>query len=186
MDSNKFATIADMGLTPKVMPLLASCVVHIERHAKDWSIASYGVLKPVGVKKTFLHVISVANIKEMFVRYVESNDYGNSALGIQLIDTNYDAPEVYIKLPACDDDKINGEWLGNVNTMLDVLLYAYQSGELTRMFREAVSVMHKRQEDKTVEFDFTVNPKEVLFFLSEYTNDSAEVLDLVGFRRHDI
>lgn len=186
MDSNKFTTIADMGLTPKAIPLFASCVAHIEQHANDWSIASYGVLKPVGVKKAFLHVVLAMGMREMLVSYVESNAYGNSSLDVQLIDANYGTLEVYIKLPACDDDKISGEWLENVNIMLDVLLDAYQSGELTRMFREAVSVMHKRQEDKAVEFDFTITPKEVLFFLSEYTNDSAEVFDLAGFKRHRI
>lgn len=189
MDSNnKFTTMADMGLTPKVMPLLASCVTHIERHANDWAIASYGLLKPVGVKKVFLHVVSTVGVKEMLVRYAESNDYGNPSLGIQLIDANYDTPEVYIKLPACDDDKIYGEWLANVNTMLDVLLDAYQNGSLSSMVREAVNVMHKRQEGccKAVEFDFTITPTEVLFFLSEYTNDSAEVLDLAAFKIHDI
>lgn len=186
--NDKFTTMADIGLTPKVMSLFASCVAHIERHANAWAITSYGFLKPVGVKNGFLHLVSTTNMNEMLVRYTESNEYGNSSLGIQLINVNYDTPEVYIKLPACDDDKIDGEWLENVNIMLGVLLDAYQSGDLSNMVREAVSIMHKRKEgsNKAIEFDFTITPNDVRFFLSEYTNDSAEVLDLTAFKRHDI
>lgn len=186
--NNKFSTMADVGLTPKVMPLLASCVTHIERHVNDWAITSYGFLKPVGIKNGFLHLVSTANMNEMLVRYTESNEYGNSSLGIQLINVNYDTPEVYIKLPVCDDDKINGEWLENVNILLGVLLDAYQNGDLSNMVREAISIMRKRKEgsNKAIEFDYTITPNDVRFFLSEYTNDSAEVLDLTAFKRHDI
>ena len=186
--NDKFTTMADIGLTPKVMSLFASCVAHIERHANGWAITSYGFLKPVGVKNGFLHLVSTTNMNEMLVRYTESNEYGNSSLGIQLINVNYDTPEVYIKLPACDDDKIDGEWLENVNIMLGVLLDAYQNGDLSNMVREAVSIMRKRKEgsNKAIEFDFTITPNDVRFFLSEYTNDSAEVLDLTAFKRHDI
>lgn len=189
MDFNdRAATLADIGLTPKNMPLVASCIAHIERHANDWTITSYGFLKPVGVKNGFFHIVSTTNMSEMLVRYTESNEYGNSSLGIQLINVNYDAPEVYIKLPKCDDDKISGDWLINVNIMLGVLLDAYQSGDLANMVREAVDIMHKRKEgsNKAIEFDFIITSDDVRFFLSEYTNDSAEVLDLVTLKRHDI
>lgn len=188
MDSNKFDEFAqEVGLTPIVMRFIGVFIALVEKTANNWKISSYGISKPVGVKTGYFHVVSAAGMGEMRIRYVKANEYGNSSFGVQLIKNASSLPEVFIKLPEYDDDKADDLYQDMI-TILYYLLEAHQCGELEGMVRDAIRIMNERKEmrGKAVEFDVKITPSEILYSLSECTKDSAEVLDLAAFKRHDI